>query len=218
MSATHADTTFELVGTGTADRRFTDALSDLFTGDGTIYLVTGFFTYNGYRTIRADIISFLERSSDNTLDVVVGPSSDQFSARIAEDLWAIDPSDQITIYKRPRGLHAKLYLRDGPDPHMILTSANLTRVGFQYNVELGMELASTNSDHPQITEFTEWVSEFVEHSSQLRKRDIIMPYLLGNSILNWTNKGRLLPRRYVLRKIVPIAILLIGLSSVFRFI
>lgn len=218
MSATHADTTFELVGTGTADRRFTDALADLFAGNGTIYLVTGFFTYNGYRTIRDDIISFLERSRDNTLEVVIGPSSDQFSARIAEDLWAIDPSDQITIYKRPRGLHAKLYLRDGPDPHMILTSANLTRVGFQYNVELGMELTCTHAEHPQLSEFTDWANDFVANSSQLRKRDISTPYLIGNSVLNWTNKGRLLPRRYVLRKLVPMAILLIGLSSVFRFI
>jgi phosphatidylserine/phosphatidylglycerophosphate/cardiolipin synthase-like enzyme len=218
MTTPPPDSSFDLVGTGTTDRTFTDALTDLFSGNGTIYLVTGFFTYNGYRSIRDDIIDFVNRSPQNTLEVVVGPSSDQFSARIAKDLWAIDPTDQISIYKRSRGLHAKLYLRDGPNPYLILTSANLTQVGFHYNIELGMELESHHEHHPQITAFTDWVTTFVANSDPLTKRDIFTPLLIGNSILNWTNKGRLLPRRYVLRKLLPIAILIIALSTVIQLI
>lgn len=158
MSTTGADSTedvaardeigFNVVASGPDYRGIRQALGELFAGDGSVVLVSGYFTYNGFLGIKDDIEAFLSRSPENELVVVVGTASDQFSPRIATDLWELDPGDRVRIYKYPLGLHAKLYLRDGPNPRMILTSANITQVGFRYNVELGIEFAAEGGDHP----------------------------------------------------------------------
>ena len=200
------DLEFQLIRSDPGERRVREALGDLFSGDGTIYLVVGFFTYNGFREIRDATARFLERSPENELKVVVSPSSDQFSSRIARELRQLDPDDQVELYVFERGLHAKLYLRDGPDGHVILTSANLTQVAFRYNVELGIELVG-DREHPQIRPFVEWVDELVERARPVRRRDLLGPVQLVNTVINWTNKGRLLPVRHVARRIAPILLL-----------
>lgn len=215
---TEADSTVGLLGTLDDDRRVQAALADLFAGDGTVYIVSGYFTYNGYRSIRDDIVSFLERSPDNELIAVVGPASDQFSARIARDLWNIDDDDQVRIYKQPRGLHAKLYLRDGPEPRLIIGSANITQVAFEYNVELGVELTRPHSDHPDVKSFLEWADRLVAQSEPLRRRDILGPVQVGSSVVNWSNKARLIPARNVALRMTPVILLVILVAALFRFV
>lgn len=190
-------------------RSVKDALHDLFSGDGTIYLVVGFFTHNGYQAIRSDIKSFLEREETNTLKLVVGPATDQFSPRIAKDLDELDNGDQVKLFGYRRGLHAKLYMRDGPDPHVILTSANLTRVGFDYNLELGIEFFSSNADHPQIAAFREWLGDVIDRSQPIRRRDLFLSVQFMNTFINWTNKARLLPRRHIAKRIAPVVLLVL---------
>lgn len=207
-----AEIDYQLLQSGTRGRHVADALEELFAGDGTIYLVVGFFTHNGYQAIRDDILGFLRRDPENALKLVVGPATDQFSARIARDLWTIDTDDQVAIYKYPRGLHAKLYLRDGEHPHVIMGSANLTQVGFKYNVELGIEITGSDPDHPHIAPFIEWVEAFVGTAQPMSGRDLLLPVQLWNSIANWTNKGRLLPRRHVAKRLVPMAVLILVVS------
>ena len=207
-----------LLGTNDSNRRVQDALTDLFAGDGTVYIVSGYFTYQGYQTIRDDIVSFLERSRDNELISVVGPASDQFSARIAHDLWALDDHDQVRLYKLSRGLHAKLYIREGPEPMCILGSANITQVAFEYNIELGLEMTRESCDHPDLRPFLEWADEIVAASKPLRRRDIFGPVLIGSSFINWSNKARLLPTRNVALRVVPILLSLVLLASFFRFV
>ena len=199
-------------------RRIQDALQDLFSGDGTIYLVVGFFTHNGYQSIRSNIKTFLERTDTNRLRLVVGPATDQFSSRIAKDLETLDRGDQVEILGYRRGLHAKLYMRDGPEPHVILTSANLTKVGFQYNVELGIEFFSKDVDHPQIVAFREWVEDLVHRSEPLRRRDLFLGVQFLNTFINWTNKGRLLPRRHIAKRIAPVVILLFVIAIAARLL
>ena len=211
-------TGFHLLGSGPDHRRITDALHDLFAGDGTIYLVVGFFTYNGYRAIREDIIAFLERSSENRLTVVVGPASDQFSPKIAQDLWGLDAAEQVDIYKYVRGLHAKLYLRDGPHPRLILGSANLTQVGFRYNLELGVEIVGADTTDHSIQPFLEWVRDLVERSEPIRRVDLLFPMPMLHSTINWTNKARLLPPRYVAKRLAPLFVLLLGVAILARII
>lgn len=210
--------TVGLLGTHGSERRVQDALADLFAGDGRVYLISGYFTYHGYLAIRDDIVSFLERSRDNELVVVVGPASDQFSARIAHDLWALDEHDQVRLYKRPRGLHAKLYVRDGPDPRCIVGSANITQVAFEYNVELGVEMTRSSSDHPDLKPFLEWADRLVAGSDPLRRRDILGPVQIGSSVVNWSNKARLLPARNVALRVTPVLLLIVLLAAVFRFV
>lgn len=212
---TEADSTVGLLGTLDADRRVQAALADLFAGDGTVYIVSGYFTYNGYRSIRDDVVSFLERSPDNELIAVVGPASDQFSARIAHDLWEIDDEDQVHLYKQPRGLHAKLYVRDGPEPRCIVGSANITQVAFEYNIELGVEMTREDSDHPDLKPFLEWADRLVAHSEPLRRRDIIGPVQVGSSVANWSNKARLLPARNVALRMTPVILIVFLVAIVF---
>ena len=207
--ATTREPTYRLIQSDPSGRQVRDALADLFAGDGTIYLIVGFFTYNGYRAFRDDVISFLERSADNELKIVAGPSSDQFSPKIASDLSSIDTNDQVEIYKYRRGLHAKLYLREGSDPMLILGSANLTQVGFRYNLELGIEISGGDPNHPHIAPFIEWAEELVETAAPMTRRDLLTPVQIWNSAVNWTNKGRLLPAPYIAKRLVPILMLMI---------
>jgi len=207
-----------LLETDDSDRRFRDALAELFAGDGTVYVVSGYFTYHGYLGIREGIVSFLSRSPENRLILVVGPASDQFSAKIAHDLWTLDDHGQVSLYKQPRGLHAKLYARDGPEPICIVGSANITRVAFAYNVELNVELRYESSDHPELKQFLEWADGLVARSEPLRRRDVFGPVQVGNSVVNWTNKARLLPKRDVALRLIPVLVLLLLLSGLFRLI
>ncbi|OVE83237.1 phospholipase D family protein [Natronolimnobius baerhuensis] len=218
MSVLERDPSIGLLGTNDDDRRVQAALSDLFSGDGTIYIVSGYFTYQGYRSIRDDIVSFLERARDNELILVVGPASDQFSARIAYDLWALDEHDQIKLYKQSRGLHAKLYIRDGPRPNCIIGSANITQVAFEYNVELGLEMTRERTDHPDLRPFFDWVETLVDDSVPLRRRDLFGPVQVGSSFVNWSNKARLLPVRNVALRVVPVLLLVVMLAVLFRFV
>ncbi|WP_255171083.1 phospholipase D family protein [Natrononativus amylolyticus] len=216
--STEPTPTVGLLGTNESDRRVQEALVDLFAGDGTVYIVSGYFTYQGYRAIRGDLVSFLERSRDNELHVLVGPASDQFSARIARDLWALDDHGQVHLYKQPRGLHAKLYLRDGPDPHCIIGSANITQVAFEYNVELSLEITRESNSHPDIRSFLDWTEDALAQAEPLRRRDILGPVQVVSSFVNWSNKARLLPVRNVALRVIPVLLFAVVLAGLFRLV
>ena len=215
MTNVAAEPSIRLLDSDNTDIRLQDALADLFAEDGTIYVVSGYFTYQGYRALREDIASFLERSRENELIAVVSPASDQFSPRIAHDLWALDDHDQVHLYKQPRGLHAKLYIRDGPNATCILGSANITQVAFKYNIELNVEITRQSIDHPDLKPFLDWMLDLVESSSQLRRRDLLPPIQIGGSVANWSNKARHLPKRNVALRIIPALLLLILFSGIF---
>lgn len=215
MTEFAAEPSIRLLDTHSSEIRFQEALSDLFAGDGTIYIVSGYFTYQGYRAIRDDIVSFLERSRENELISVVSPAADQFSPTIAHDLWYLDDHDQVRLYKQPRGLHAKIYLRDGPNPTCILGSANITQVAFKYNIEINAKITRESVDHPDLEPFLEWLLELVEASDPLRRRDLLAPFQVGGSVVNWSNKARHLPKRNVALRAIPVLLLLMLISGLF---
>lgn len=199
---------WKLVDTQPGEHGFKDAIRDLFDGDGTVYLVTGFFTENAYRLFRDDIVAFLERSPDNALVVIANPSMDQFSAGVIRDLRRLNVPGEVTLLKYPYGfLHAKLYLRDGPEPMAVMGSANLTRGSFDYNLELGVTVRGESDD---IEPFRAWLDELVELSVPIRRRDQFLPMRLGATIVNWGNKGRLLPARQVFTRLTPILLVIIA--------
>ncbi len=215
MGNVTAEPSVQLLDTDRSDTRFRDALGELFSGDGTVYLVSGYFTYQGYRAIRDDIVSFLERSRENELIAIVGPASDQFSSRIAYDLWELDNHDQVSLYKQPRGLHAKLYLRDGPNPTCIIGSANITQVAFKYNIELNLSMTRDRIEHPDLKPFLDWTIELIGTSEPLRRRDLFPPVQVGGSIVNWSNKARHLPKRNVALRTIPVLLLLLFFAAIF---
>ena len=218
MVESAAESTVRLLDTDGDEHHFRDALAELFAGDGTIYVVSGYFTYQGDLDVRSAIVSFLERSRDNQLVVIVGTASDQFSGRIARDLWNLDEHDQVQLYRQSRGLHAKCYLRVGPNPRCIIGSANITRVAFEYNIELNVDLSRPSTDHPDIQQFLEWVTALQASSTPVRRRDIVALVQIGGSVVNWSNKARLLPKRDVALRIVPVLVVLLVLSGFFWLI
>lgn len=211
-----AEPSVRLLDTDDSDIRFQEALSELFDGDGTIYLISGYFTYQGYLSIRENIVSFLERSRENELVAIVSPASDQFSARIAHDLWKLDGHGQVQLYKQSRGLHAKLYFRDGPNPRCIVGSANITQVAFRYNIELNVDMSRESTDHPDLKPFLDWITNLLESSRPLRRRDIFAPVQVGGSFVNWSNKARLLPKRDVAIRVIPVLLLVFFFSGLLQ--
>jgi hypothetical protein len=207
-----------MLDTKTTGVRFREALSELFSEDGTVYIVSGYFTYQGYHAIRDDIVSFLKRSPENELVAVVSPAADQFSPRIAHDLWSLGYDDRVRLYKQPKGLHAKLYIRDGPKPTCILGSANITQVAFEYNTEINVEITRDSIDHPDIRMFHDWMLNLVENSEPLRRRDILAPFQVVGSVLNWSNKARYLPKRNLALRALPVLLILLFVSAFFSLL
>ncbi|EMA36347.1 phospholipase D family protein [Halobiforma nitratireducens] len=204
----------ELVNNRWGDRTVDEQLRTLFEEDGTIYLVTGFFTYNAYHTLRPDIEAFLSRSSENELVIVVGPAADQFSATIARDLWRLDSGDQVHLHKYPDGfLHAKLYVRTGEKPAVIIGSANLTQVAFEQNLELSAYVEGTGPGDERIAPFVDWIDDLLEVCEPITRRDLFKPVMLARTVTNWAKKGKLLPSRAVFghRASYVVLVILLGL-------
>lgn len=209
----------EIVGTHVTGRGPSNAVRQLFEEDGTVYLVTGFFTATAYYELRDDVVSFLDRSPDNELVLVVGTGADQFSPIVARDLWSIDDHGQVRIYRYPHGfLHAKLYARTGPPPTAIVGSANLTRVAFEQNLEMSAVVRGDSSDDPRIRPYLDWIEDLLAVCEPLRRRDLFAPLRYATTLRNWANKGRLISRRHAafvsLRSVVFFAVvawLLFGL-------
>lgn len=151
---------WRLIDTLGRDSEVEEAIRALFAGNGTVYLVTGFFTGNAYRTIRDDIEAFLERSPENELVVLANLAADQISKWVIHDLRRLGDGTRLRMVKYPYGfLHTKVYVRDGPEPMAIIGSANLTRGAFEYNLELGLVLEGDGPDDPDVARFVEWVEE-----------------------------------------------------------
>lgn len=186
------------------------AVRDLFAGDGTIYLVTGFFTEAAYGDLRREIERFLDRSPSNHLEVLVTPSADQIAKAIVRDLRA-DFEDQVGLWTYPgRFVHAKLYLRDGPEPVAIIGSANLTRGAFRYNLEVALVVEGDGPDDPAVTPYRDWVTSVLADARPLARRDLATPVRVARMVRNWTAKGRLIPPDQLAGRLRPVAVGLLG--------
>lgn len=213
------DTPLNIVDTRPGEHLVENSIRSLFTGDGTIYLITGFFTENAYRSLRSDIVGFLDRQADNELVIVANPTADQFSKWIARDLRSLDVPGSVKLLKYPGAfLHAKLYLRDGPEPKVILGSANLTRGAFAYNLEVGVVLEGSDRSDPEIAPFIEWVEQLIDESVPLRRFDLFFPKRVGMSLINWLNKGRLIPPRHAATRLMPVVLVVVGLLALARMV
>ena len=194
-------TSIDIADNRLGDRQADDQIRSLFAEDGTIYLVTGYFTESGYRELRPDIADFLERSRENRLVIVVSPSADQFSPAIVSDVERLDSEDQVSLLSYPDGcLHAKLYLRTGDRPAAIVGSANLTRVGFEQNLELSVKFEDDALDGEALDAYVEWVERLVAASRPIRRWDVLRVRMIATSLGIWFNKARLLPTRALLRQ------------------
>lgn len=206
----------ELVSNQSADVPIEGSLIRLFDEDGTIYVVTGYFTTGAYQFLKPAIEAFLERKQTNELIVIVSPTVDQFAAQIGHDLRTLGEDDQVQVYKYPDGcLHAKLYLRTGSQPSAIVGSVNLTRVALKQNVELSLQIDGTDPDDEQIARLTEWVTALKDESEPLTRRDMFWPVMALNSVSVWANKARLMPRNPTAYQ--PMTYLILALVGLYMF-
>ncbi|WP_254525951.1 phospholipase D-like domain-containing protein [Natrinema caseinilyticum] len=179
------------------DNRFTgrlvgEAVRRLFDADGTVYLATGYFTWSGYLTIRDQLQTFLARSADNRVVIVVSTGADQFSRLVATTLWELDFDDRIQLLTYRDGfVHPKLYIRDGPDPALVMGSANLTWDGLGKNLELAWYYAPDDPDDPVFQSHLEWMVDFVDGCDRVTPADLTRSVRLHKTIDTWTAKGRI---------------------------
>lgn len=164
-----------------ADNQFTEetvenAVQRVLSEDGTIYLVAGYFKPSGYFMIKDAIEGFLDRDEDNRIKVVVGTKVDQFSARIAHDLWNMDEernNDQIELLKyEGTFLHSKHYLRESDDGNaVILGSANISADAFHSHLELVSYYESDDKDDI-IEKHLSWFSQLIEEAEEVTEEDL----------------------------------------------
>lgn len=198
------------------DERVVDSLTRLFDEDGTVYLITGYFTSGAYQTIRPDIERFLSRSPENELVVIVSPTADQFNPSIGRDLLQLDDTGRVRVYKYPDGcLHAKLFLRTGEHPLAIVGSVNLTRAALEQNVELSVLIEGTDPSDERMEELTEWTRQLIADSEPISNTDLLRPVMVLNTISVWRNKAKLLPRKPITRQ--PVVYLLLVLIGFYIF-
>ncbi len=206
----------ELVSNQSADLPIEESLIRLFDENGTIYVVTGYFTTGAYQFIKPAMEEFLAREQSNELIVIVSPTVDQFAAQIGHDLRTLGEDGQVQVYKYPHGcLHAKLYLRTGPNPAAIVGSVNLTRVALKQNVELSLQIDGTDPNDERIERLTEWVTALQDESEPLTRRDMFWPVMALNSLSIWANKARLMPRNPTAYQ--PMIYLLLALVGLYFF-
>lgn len=172
-------------------RLVADAVLKLFEGDGTIYLATGYFTWSGYLTIRDALVEFLARDPDNEVYVVVSTGADQFSRLVARALWDLDVDGRVHLLSYRDGfIHPKLYLRDGPEPALVMGSANLTWDGLGKNLELAWYYAPDEPDAVYLPHLT-WIRAFTAESTPVTERDLTLRARLRKTAQTWGNKGRI---------------------------
>lgn len=204
----------DIVDTRPGEHLVEHSIRSLFDGDGTIYLVTGFFTENAYRSIESDIAAFLDRDPANELVVMANPTADQFSKHIVQDLRSLDVAGSVRLLQYPdRFLHAKLYVRDGPEPMAILGSANLTRGAFEYNLEVGVVIEADDPGDPSVDPFIDWVQTLAAESVPITRRDLFFPIRVSRSVSNWVNKGRLISPRLAAGRATPVLLVIVGLLA-----
>lgn len=168
-----------------------EAVLKLFEGDGTIYLATGYFTWSGYLTIRDALLEFLARDSDNEAYIVVSTGADQFSRLVAQALWDLDIDDRLQLLTYRDGfIHPKLYLRDGPDPALVMGSANLTWDGLGKNLELAWYYAPEGPDEVYLPHLA-WIQAFTAESTPVTPADLTFRARLRKTAKTWGNKGRI---------------------------
>ncbi|SNZ11988.1 PLD-like domain-containing protein [Natronoarchaeum philippinense] len=190
------------------DNRFTErlvveAVRRLFDADGTVYLATGYLTWSGYLAIRDKILEFLARSPDNRVVIVVSTGADQFSRLVATALWNLDFDDRIRLLTYRDGfVHPKLYLRDGPDPALVMGSANLTWDGLGKNLELAWYYEPDDPADPVFQSHLEWMLRFVTACDRVTPADLKRYVRLRKTIDTWTSKGRI-NLSTMLRRAVP---------------
>jgi SNF2 family DNA or RNA helicase len=164
---------YNLIDNSFTERNVADAVVDLFSEDGHIHLVAGYFNKSGYFQMKSSIKEFLERNEENEITVVVGTNPDQFSATIAYDLWELDERGQVDLLKyEQKFVHTKHYVRDNDSPSVIIGSANFTREGFQEHLELVSYYETDDREDSIYQQHINWFEKLVEQCEEVTEDDL----------------------------------------------
>jgi hypothetical protein len=69
-----------------------------------------------------------------------------------------------------------------------------------------------------VAQFLRWADELVADAEPLRRHDVLAVVQVGTSLVNWSNKPRLLPARHVALKVAPVLQFAGPLAVLFRFV
>lgn len=91
-------------------------------------------------------------------------------------------------------------------------------MAFEYNTEINVEITRDSIDHPELKMFHDWMLNLVERSEPLRRRDILAPFQVGGSVINWSNKARYLPKRNLALRALPFLLVFLFFSGAFSWL
>ncbi|MFB6216848.1 MAG: restriction endonuclease PLD domain-containing protein, partial [Candidatus Aenigmatarchaeota archaeon] len=168
-------TRYDLIDNIFSEERVEDAVRELFSENGTVYLVAGYFSRSGYHQMEESMKDFLERNAKNKIVVIIGTEPNQFSATIAYELWQMDeekPGSVELLKFNDTFLHTKHYVRKNDAPAVILGSANFTGEGFGKHLELVSYYETSESDDSVANQHIAWFEDLIPECSQVTEEDL----------------------------------------------
>jgi len=167
-------TQYKLIDNIFTSRLVKDAIKKLFSEDGKVYLIAGYFNLTGYQVIKKEIKTFLNRDDQNQIKIIVGTDPNQFSATIAHDLWEMEiDEDQIELLKyNDEFVHTKHYVRESENPAVILGSANFTLEGFQQHLELVSYYEAEDLEDSIAQQHINWFKSLVAECECVTEEDL----------------------------------------------
>lgn len=164
---------YDLIDNVFTEKNIENAIRKLFSEDGTIYIIAGYFSRPGYLAMRESMKDFLERNENNRIVVIVGTEPNQFSATIAYDLWEMDTEGKVELLKfSEHFVHTKHYVRDSEKPGVILGSANFTREGFKEHLELVSFYEAKEKEDSLAQQHIDWFKKLVEDCEPVTEEDL----------------------------------------------
>ncbi|MFW5895453.1 MAG: restriction endonuclease PLD domain-containing protein, partial [archaeon] len=165
---------YDLIDNIFTERKIEDVVKELFSENGRVFIIAGYFSLSGYQLMKEAIEDFLFRKKDNEIFIIVGTEPNQFSATVAHDLWELDKErKQINLLKYDDSfVHTKHYVRESKNPAVILGSANFTLEGFEKHLELVSYYEGESSDDQIAEHHIGWFKSLVNKCEVVTEEDL----------------------------------------------
>jgi len=164
---------YNLIDNVFTELKVKDAVQDIFTEDGIVYLIAGYFSFSGYKTMKSSIKDFLDRNYNNKIIIIIGTEPNQFSATIAYDLWEMSNGENVTLLKfENHFLHTKHYVRESAKPIIIIGSANFTHGGLRENLELVSYYKANSLENSIAVQHINWFKLLISKCDAVTDSDL----------------------------------------------
>jgi len=164
---------YNLIDNVFTELKVKDAIQDIFTEDGIVYLIAGYFSFSGYNIMKYSIKDFLERNKNNKIIIIIGTEPNQFSATIAFDLWEMSDGENVNLLKfENHFLHTKHYVRENLHPIIVIGSANFTHEGLKENLELVSYYRANSLEDSIAIQHINWFKQLISKCEVVTDNDL----------------------------------------------